>query len=222
MEGEFVIRFQPLRATALAGVLGALTMFAGDMLFYGQWGSGADVAANTYSIVAGTSPERLMLGGLLSMPAGLGYLGGALHVFQRLARAGWVLRTATTGAVLSVLIVAVATHAVWGAFALTVASGSRAANALVSHYLDQHFLIGQIIAVPASLLLFGITVSGRTSWPRWVAVFNPGLVYLALATANWFPAPFGAAIVGGAFNLAFAVFFLVSLATARNEDSRDR
>jgi cytochrome c oxidase subunit IV len=202
------------RLTALAGLAGAAAMFAGDMLFYGQWGSGEAARAESLHLVATAAPSRLMLGGLLSVLAGLGYLAGAVHVLQRL-KVGRLLAGVTIGLLVAVLVVSIATHAVWGAFALAVASGSEPARVMVGRYLDLYFLIGESLALPVSLLLLGLTITGRTLWPRWVGLFNPGLIYLVLSTATWWPAPLGAAVVGGAFNLAFGVFFLVSLATVR-------
>ncbi|WP_332678078.1 hypothetical protein [Brevundimonas sp.] len=186
-------------------------MFAGDMLFYGQWASGAAAYAGSMGVVEGRPIWMLMLGGLLGPLAGIGYLFGLLHVVRRLRPAGRLLQAAVGFSLLAVFSIAMATHSVWGAFA--VAAGARQA---VGTYLQLFFVVGQIVAVPASLLLLGVTAMGRTTWPRATVLANPGVLYLVLVTATWLPSPVGAVIVGGAFNLAFAFFFTVSLATDRD------
>lgn len=201
----------PVRATAVAGLLGALTMFVGDMLFYGQVGSGADALNSSLAVVSQRPPSWLMLGGLVSSLAGLGYMAGVVHVWQRAEPAPRVLRFGLTLLVAAIFSVAIATHAVWGAFALAAGRDPK-----VAAYLELFFTTGMVVAVPTGLLLAGLVLTGRTTWPRWSAALNPGLLYVVLSTAAWLPSPIGAAVVGGAFNLAFAVFFATSTATARD------
>jgi len=205
------------RFLALAGLLGALTMFTGDMLFYGGWGSGADLLANLPSQVAARSPNQLMAGGLLAIPAGLGFLGGAVHVYGRVSP-GW--RIAVTAPLLALFVAAIATHAIWGAFAIALATGSHALSAVVGRYLDLCFLVATVLAVPAALSLLIACVLGRTTWPRWMSLANPTLLYLVLQGARWLPAPLGAPLLGGAFNLAFALFFTLSLATSQERPAK--
>jgi hypothetical protein len=198
------------RLAALAGLAGACLLFGGDMLFYGQWGSGADALTGTLAEVRGADSSRLVIGGMASILGGLGYSLGVLHVWERLSPAAPWLRRAVAAGVLLVAIIATATHAVWGAFALAVGTGDAAASA-VGRYLDLHFLIGGIVGAPTSILLFAAVASGRSAWPRAFAAVSPGALYLLFSTATWFPTPLGAAVVGGGFNLAFAVFYGVSL-----------
>lgn len=198
------------RLCGYAGLIGACAMFAGDMLFYGQWGSGAEALSRTYEVVARGEPQRLFIGGLMSVIGGLGYTLGTCHVYGRLtARPAW-LRLCIAAGFLAIAIIATATHAVWGSFALAVVGASD--PTLIANYLSLHFAIGGVVGVPASLLLAGAIILRRTDWPVWFAAVSPGAIYLLASTAHYLPAPFGAVIVGGAFNLAFALFYGVSLA----------
>lgn len=204
--------------TGVAGLLGAGLMFAGDQLFYGHWGSGAEPWAAALDTIRRHSPARLMLGGVLCVPAGVGYLLGLFHVHARLAPAPALARNTVTALLGTLFVLATATHAVWGGYALmvqreTVDQALGGAVAWLRMYLDLFGAVGQWIGVPASLGLLGLTLWGRTTWPRWAAILNPGLLYFGLATATWLPGPFGAAIVGGGFNLAFTLFFLMSVLT---------
>lgn len=200
-----------VRLCGYAGLLGACAMFAGDMLFYGQWGSGAEALSGTYDAIERGDPQRLVIGGLMSIIGGLGYSLGAFHVYGRLAaRPSW-LRLGVTAGFLATAVIATATHAVWGSFALAVVSGAPAPT-LIAKYLSLHFAIGGGVGIPASLLLAGAIAIRRTDWPVWFAAVSPGAIYLLLSTASYLPAPFGASLVGGAFNLAFAVFYGISVA----------
>lgn len=206
-----------VRLCGYAGLLGACALFAGDMLFYGQWGSGADAFSGTYALVAQADAERLVIGGLTSVIGGIGYALGACHVHGQLAaRPAW-LRLGITAGFLAVAIIATATHAVWGSFALAVVSGTSD-PALIANYLSLHFAIGGIVGVPASLLLAGAIALHRTDWPIWFAAVSPGAIYLLFSTASYLPAPLGAAIVGGAFNLAFLLFYAISLAISHRPE----
>ena len=191
-------------------------MFAGDMLFYGQWGSGADAVSGSLAVVSRMGPERLMLGGFMSILGGLGYVAGAAHVYRRMEAVPPLLRWGISAGFLSVAVISTATHAVWGSFALAVAGGATqgmmlAHGLVIWNYLSLHFLIGGVVAVPTCLLLLGVILRRRTDWPLYFAVVNPGLIYLVLSKASFLPAPIGAAVVGGGFNLAFVLFYGLSL-----------
>jgi hypothetical protein len=199
-----------IRLCGYAGLLGACAMFVGDMLFYGQWGSAEQALSQTYEVVSRADPQHLVLGGLMSVLGGLGYVVGALHVYGRLnAQPAW-LRLSLAAGFIVIAIISTATHAVWGSFALAVAGGLNTTS--IANYLSLHFAIGGVIGAPVSLLLAGAIALRRTNWPRWFAVISPGGIYLLASTAYYLPAPLGAVVVGGAFNLAFALFYAVSLA----------
>lgn len=200
-----------MRLCGYAGLIGASAMFAGDMLFYGQWGSGGDAQTGSLEIVQRSAPQRLAIGGLTSIIGGVGYVLGACHIYGKLAaRPAW-LRFSITGGFLGIAVIATATHAVWGSFALALAAGA-ANTALIDDYLSIHFRIGAVVGTPASILLAVAIVSRRSEWPQWFALVNPGAIYFLLSSASYMPAPLGAPIVGGAFNLAFALFYGVSIA----------
>lgn len=206
-----------VRLCGYAGLLGACAMFAGDMLFYGQWGSGAEALLGTYALVEQADPEHLVIGGLMSILGGVGYSLGACHVYGQLAaRPAW-LRLGITAGFLAIAIIATATHAVWGSFALAVVGGASD-PAMIANYLSLHFTIGGVVGVPASLLLAGAIALRRTDWPIWFAAVSPSAIYLLFSTATYLPAPLGAAIVGGAFNLAFVLFYAVSVAISHRRE----
>lgn len=199
----------------LFGFLGAFLMYVGDLMFFGAWGDGA--AAGRYlEVIASRDPQWLVLGGLLAVPAGMGYLVGLSHLLKRMAPAPAMLARLAAMLLGLLFVLTIATHAVWGGYALVVHGAAadpalEGAQAILRGYLDELFQIGQWLAIPACLLVLGLTLWGRTGWPRWMALFNPAVLYIVLGSASWLPAPLGQPIAGGGFNLAFALFFLASL-----------
>jgi hypothetical protein len=62
---------QNRRLAGLAGLLGALLFFCGDMLFYGHVGSGASFHEGMQHVAREASLARLFIGGLLGPIAAL-------------------------------------------------------------------------------------------------------------------------------------------------------
>lgn len=208
------------RLLGYAGLIGACAMFGGDMLFYGQWGTGANALSGSLEVVRRADSQRLAIGGLASIVGGFGYALGACHVYGRMAsQAAW-LRVSVAIGFLAIAVIATATHAVWGSFALSIASGTPDASS-ISRYLSLHFIIGGLVGGPTSVLLLGAIALGRTDWPDWFAAVSPGAIYVLLSTAAYLPAPFGAVVVGGAFNLAFVLFYGVSVALPPRQPDPD-
>ena len=207
-----------VRLCGYAGLLGALAMFAGDMLFYGQWASGADALNNIWARVQQSNPTHLVLGGLTSILGGIGYTLGVAYIYARISTGRAWLKLCILGGFFAIAIIATATHAVWGSFALAINSG--AANAVqIGDYLALYFQIGGIVAVVPSILLAIAVVTRQTKWPIWFVVINPAVIYLLLSTAAYLPAPIGAPVVGGAFNIAFIIFYATSLLLPHRVDA---
>lgn len=226
MNGETVSRKQ-LLLTATGGLAGALLMFAGDMLLYGHWGSGAGFSGRYTQVIAGASTLRLYLAGALGPVAAILYLAGARHLWLRLRPARPFLRTLTSLTFVATFVIAGAVHAVWGAYALVLRAlahgqANKSVEDVMSSYLDSVYTMAEVVGYPAAVLLFILTIAGRTTYPRWAAFLNPGLIMLAAPLAKFLPAPIGAPVVGGLFNLAFVVFFVMSLATARRAQYNGR
>ena len=204
--------------TAGAGLIGALLMFTGDMLLYGHFGSGAEFISRYKTVITEASSLRLYLAGALGPVAAIFYLIGVSHLYMRLQPARAVVRIATSLAFAAMFVIAGAVHAVWAAYALVlrgVARGQASTDleTVMGAYLDLVYKMAEIVGYPSALLLFVLVLMRRTTYPRWSAFLNPGLIVLASSLVVFLPAPIGAPIVGGLFNLAFVVFFALSLAT---------
>jgi len=200
-------------------------MFAGDMFLYGHLGSGADFSSRYKTIIEEASTLRLYIAGALGPIAAIFYLIGARHLHLRLEPSKPLLRGVTSFAFVATFVIAGAVHAVWAVYGLVLRGAARgqasvALQSVVGDYLQLLFRIAEVVGYPAALLLFLLVLTRQTRYPRWSAVLNPGLVMLASPLMTLLPGPIGAPVVGGLFNLAFVVFFVLSLATSAT--SRDK
>lgn len=201
--------------TGVAAVLGAGAMYLGDQLMFGFAGPGSAPWDAAVAAMVRHAPGRLTLGGGLAVPAGIGYLLGLVHLAGRLEPAPRWADAAVRGLLFAAFVTAVCIHAAWGAYALTVkaAVGDLGAPAVLvlRDYLDAFRPIAVATSMAGCLGLAALTLLGRTRWPRGFVIANPAVLYTALGAATFLPAPIGAAVVNGGFNLAFCLFFLASL-----------
>lgn len=217
------------RVSLILAVTGGLLFFAGDQLFYGHFGPGADLGTRVPTIVASRSVAALALGGALGPIGSFALLLGALHLRTRFVEKASRSAAVTTALFAATFVLAGAVHAVWGAFAFVVrgSDGSEVARAIwddVGAYLDGLHLGATVLGLVAAVAWSYAVATRRTDLPRGFAFANPGLAYLALFLGGpLVPAPVGAPLVGGAFGLSCALFFgalMFTVPTAR-ERRRD-
>ena len=92
---------------------------------------------------------------------------------------------------------------------------ARHLDHLLAHHdgTQTNFVIPWILA---SLSFVAIVISGRTGFPRWMAVTSPILVPLIVPLAGNLPAPFGGWIRPGLGSLLWTLFFAMALASTWN------
>lgn len=214
------------RWAGVAGVCGALLFFAGDMLFYGHWGSGAGFREGMIETVRNASLGRLFAGGLVGPFAACLCIVGFWHVYLNVRPAQEM-----AGRVMLVLFAVLmvwgsAIHTLWTARGLTMKfcygsddAGCRALMAAVNSYWDLAYNIGAVPGYFGAILLLGLVLWGKTWYPRWTVLANPAALMLLSPVAARVPAPFGAVLTGGFTNLSIAVFFLVSVVTTWRRDA---
>lgn len=199
------------------GLCGALLMFAGDMLLYGHFGSGSAFIEKYRDVIASASPARLYIAGLIGPVAASLYLIGVYHLYLQLRPAPKFIRALTAGSFAVMFVVAGAFHATWGAYAFVIqaaASTSTLSQELTNNivsYMNKLYFLAEVPGYVGAILLFFLIALNKTCYPRWSILINPGLLMLLSPLASSIPAPLGAVIVGGFFNLTFAIFFTQSL-----------
>ncbi len=207
------------RLAGLSGLAGALLFFAGDMLFYGHIGSGANFAEGMRATVVRASPERLFAGGLVGPVAACMCIVGFWHVYLNIRPAN-VLLSRLMLILFSVLMVAgSAVHTLWTAKGLALkycyGQGAPCSDLLtaVKFYWTLAYDLGAIPGYIGAVLLLGLVLLRKTYYPRWTAIASPAVLSILSFLGARVPSPLGAILVGGFTNLSIAVFFLVSVST---------
>jgi hypothetical protein len=215
-----------IRIAGALGLIGALLLAVGDQCLYFAATSGADFMHGLRGIVAAAPTGRVLFGASLGPIAALLYLAGFWHVYMRLRP-----RHPRMAAIIAIglslcLLAGTAYHVLWGEKALAIKAtlGATATAQPVVAALEAQlhafaanvYLIAEIAGYPSAVLLAIMVATGRSDYPRWLALLTPvvPLVILQLV-APYTPAPFGSLVAGSASNLSFAVFFAASLATPR-------
>jgi hypothetical protein len=216
------------RWAGVAGVCGALLFFAGDMLFYGHWGTGAGFHAGMIETVRNASLGRLYAGGLVGPFAACLCIIGFWHVYLNVRPS-----QAFLGRVMLVLFVVLmvcgsAIHTLWTATGLATKfcfgsddAGCRALQQAVNAYWDLAYNIGAAPGFIGAIVLIGLVLWRKTWYPKWTVLANPALLMLLSPLADRAPAPLGAVLSGGFTNLSISAFFSVSVWTTWRRKSSE-
>jgi uncharacterized protein DUF6796 len=215
-------RLRNRRLCGIAGLLGALLFFGGDMLFYGHAVPGATFHEGMQQVVREASLARLFTGGLLGPVAACFCIIGFWHVGQNITPRSPLLGQLTFYSLAAMMVAGSAVHALWVPRGLAFkyeAALSRCVPDLFTALCRYWEVAYNLAAVPAyfgAVLLLVVVVFRWSIYPRWTALANFGLLSLLAPAAARMPGPFGAILVGGFTNLSIAFFFLVSVLTTWN------
>ncbi len=206
------------RVTGLIGLAGALLFFTGDMLFYGAPGSGAEFALVLRQTVHTDSVERLFVGGLVGPIAACLCIVGFWHVYLNLRTHNRVLAIVAAASFAVSMVAGSAVHTLWAARGLAMklcADPSVACRQVIGAihiYWDIAYYLAATPGFFGAVVLAVAMLWGKSSYPRWMIVFNPAVLLLTLPyAAVLVPAPLGAPLTGGATNLSIALFFAMSV-----------
>jgi hypothetical protein len=207
------------RIAGLCGLFGALLFFAGDMLFYGHFGSGSGFADGMRVTVTHASDERLFAGGLVGPIAACLCIVGFWHVYLNVRPPSATLGRIMLVAFFLLMVGGSAVHTLWTAKGLALkycnGQGSPCSDllAVIKSYWTLAYNLSAIPGYLGAALLFALVLLRKTWYPRWTVIANPAVLILLSPLADKVPAPLGAILVGGSANLSIAVFFLVSVVT---------
>ena len=217
------------RTAGVLGVLGALLMLGGDALLYAHVGdrtmadAGLQAALGVGATVLAATPTHLYLSVVIAPIATLLYLCGVWHVYRQL-----ILHTRFWAAFVTVGFAAMfvaggAYHALWSPYAFVLQSSAAdpaASVELLTHtgrLMRLTYGVAALAGYPAAVVLLVLVVARKSSYPRFTAAVNPGILIgiapLLRPAAERLSEPLGAMLMGGWINAVFAVFFAVSLAS---------
>jgi uncharacterized protein DUF6796 len=202
-----------LRWTGLAGTLGAILLFSGDLLYLYN-----PNAEQSYITTLGTVPAwRLVASGVLALVACWFYLLGSGHLYYALQPAGPRIAAASFASFAAIMVAYGISHAAYfaiGAAAQVARQLGTSADAAAGLPLSYYNLLLQITYIPvaiATVLLVYAILFRPTRYPRWMILFIPTFLYLAQE-------PIVAALSGvakvivsaGYSNLIILLFYAVS------------
>jgi hypothetical protein len=208
-----------IRILGLIGLGAALLMFVGDMCLYGHFGSGGDAISKV--VITKESDTSIVVGGFIGPIAAILYCVGFFSIYAMISPRNRMLAIVVAGGAAVVMVIGGTYHAMWSIRAFLIKAGLSSGNyqGLYNQIRDYMSLFYNTMFAGAelvSLLLLFAVLSGRSLYPRWSAVVNPGILFLLRPLADLIPAPLGAIVSGGYLNLVFVVFFSVSVLVSRS------
>jgi hypothetical protein len=204
-----------------AGCLGAVILFAGDMLFYGEWGS-ARVWSYDYflSMMAKVAPWRLYLGAITG-PIGVGFwLLGAVGLWYSCRRAIPWLAMVMLACISIMALLTLLQHGIFGpmGFASRFCGPN---NDTVGQIIKLNDLLITLMTpfayIYAAIWIF-LTLWKKSGVPRWTVLLVPLITNRLEKVAFWVPAPLGLPLWDGWSNVVLASWFAVLALTYKNQD----
>ncbi len=209
-----------LRASGIAGIVGGLILFAGDMLFYYKSGS-TDLLKN----MSGASDLRITLSGLSALFATWFYLFGLVQVKVAFSTASKAARNTVLICFSGILIAYGIVHAEYVAIAITAKLAVQNQldlelfTALASSVNDLlRLFVYPLFAILSAVFIYQVW-KRKTLYPKWILFFYPllpfllqGLITKVVSGDVW------TIIIGGFLNLILVVFFVASTISLWNKE----
>ncbi|MBR2670023.1 MAG: hypothetical protein IKE36_09565 [Solobacterium sp.] len=207
--------------TVWVGLIGALLMFAGDMLLYYtpedfNFGlkSSAEERINAIIDVMKNLPEkRVMAGGMLGPAAAFLYCVGFYHIVLMTNTQAHTLAMAAFLLSCFGIITGGAYHSHCAYLGLLGDDTDRAALKKVMGYFQNLPLILYAGEGVGFLLLVFLIVTGKTVLPRWMFLLSPGILFLLRPVAGRLPKGVRVIIYGGWTNLISVIYYVAVLIT---------
>jgi hypothetical protein len=210
-----------IRLLLWAGCLGAAILFAGDMLFYGAWGSGHDYLSNDLwnSIMAGVPLWRHHLGSITG-PVGMGLvILGMLGLWSCCRRAAPRLAMVMLAFFYVFGVFSVLQHGIFGPMGFVIRyCGPK--SAAVGEIWKLNALLGkpQLVGwAVGSLIWIFLVLTKKAGVPRWTVFLCPIFTSWLDRIVVRLPAPLGMPLTGGWNTFIMAIWFAVLATTYKGE-----
>lgn len=204
--------------TGIVGLIGAVLTGAGEFILH------YDALARfsgEYQFFVGIDAERTTIGHFIGVLGAPLYLVGCWHIYLMLrpANSTWSLLAffiAAYGFVVGVVWIGSRASI----SALVNAPGSPEIEQLITMYDFRYESLLQIIRFAVlilSVIFVWLTLTGRSRYPKWMAILNPILLIVASFLVYAMAPAVGKYLMPIALNVAFAVFFVASISVARRK-----
>ncbi len=209
-----------LTITALAGLLAATLVGMGEYLLH--YDALARFSEGGYEFMHGISTTRTTTGHFLGVFGATLYPIGCYHIYQMLRPANqrWAFAAFLIGSAgFMVGVVWIGSRASISALMQLPASAEIAG--LIELYDLRYETLLQFIRITTlilSVIIVWLCLTGRSHYPRWMALFNPVLMIIANFILFVIAPSIGKHSMPIALNVAFFVFFALSLVFAVKAD----
>ena len=208
-------KYPGLRVVGLIAALGVAVIGAGELLMHwtGTFEDGSG-DRGPFDFLLGISRQRLVTGHFMTVLAAPSYFLGYWQVSERLRPVGPRTRRVFFGLSLFVLTMA----AVWIgsraylARSLQIVDTAELREALSAEYsvlLETLIWVLRFGMIGISAMLATLVARRKTSYPAWMALFNPMVLLLFVFSTILIPS-LGPHLVPAALNVAHVPFFLLS------------
>ncbi len=210
----------------MVGVLAAVITGSGEFLLH--HGEVMSVPlGDGFEYLRGVAPDQATLGHFVGVSGATLYPIGCWHLYLMLRPAGEIAsRVLLLLGIMGFLVGAVWLGSRASLSAIVQLPASSDSTTLLELHLSRYEPLLQFIRVTTlgmSVIMVGLILTGRSLYPRWMAVFNPILLIIAIFALASFVPGVARLLAPIALNAAFALTFCLSLAVAmRVPDSKGR
>jgi len=199
------------------GLLAAVLVGTGEFLLHFDPLARYD---GSYVFFEAVSESRATLGHFIGVLGAPLYLFGVWHVAKMLEPASKLWSSVA----FFVMSYGFMVGAIWigsraSAAALVAIGQDPAAAGLLTLYDLRYETLLSVIRIAAlvfSLIFIGLILTGRTAYPRWMAVFNPVVLILANFLVFWLWPGIGKYLMPIALNVSFFIIFALSISIESN------
>ncbi len=205
--------------TGVIGLIGAILVGAGE--FFLHYDPLARFSENSYDFMLAASDQRQTLGHFLGVLGGPLYLVGCWHIYLMLKPAGQNLAFAgfficAYGFIMG--LIWISSRGSIGALIHLPETGGSIEELVALYQLRYESLLTiiRVTTITISIIFVYLTLTGRSHYQKWHAAFNPILLLLTSFVIYAISPVIGKYIMPIALNVAFGIFFIISLIQTRN------
>ena len=209
------------RLFGICGIIGGLTLFSGDMLFYYD-----PVNSNLYENMGNASDSRIISSTITALIAAWLYVLGCIHVYQAFKSTKPIVKNLVLICFVSISIAYGVVHAAF----VAIATSSKLAiennlnlNQSVSLAIEANNILRLIVYPIFGLLSFLFITQvwkRKTLYPRWILLFFPLIPFLLedIICKN-LSGSISIIICGGYLNHILIIFFTASSIALWNKNN---
>jgi len=205
-----------LIVTGLAGLLAAILVGIGEYILH--YDAQGRFSAGGYDFMLGIGDNRSTVGHFFGVIGATLYPVGCYHIYLMLKPANrqWAFIAFLIGS-FGFIVGAVWIGSRASVSALVQMPPSDMLDHLIALYQSRYETLLQITRLTTLLLsaiIIWLVISGRSCYPRWMAIFNPILLIIANFAVFMIAPAIGKHTMPIALNVSFFIFFLLSVLIA--------